>query len=44
MRLGRFSVLAGAVAVIAGTYQVMVGSSSRDIVGQGSVAPPAETP
>ncbi len=31
-------------AVRAGTYQVMVGSSSSDIVGQGSVALPAETP
>ncbi|MBV9607497.1 MAG: glycoside hydrolase family 3 C-terminal domain-containing protein [Solirubrobacterales bacterium] len=31
-------------AVSAGTYQVMVGSSSRDIAGQGSVALPAETP
>jgi beta-glucosidase len=31
-------------AVSAGTYRVMVGSSSRDIVGQGSVALPAETP
>jgi beta-glucosidase len=31
-------------AVSAGTYQVMVGSSSRDIVGQGSVALPAESP
>jgi beta-glucosidase len=31
-------------SVSAGTYQVMVGSSSSDIVGQGSVALPAETP
>jgi len=31
-------------AVSAGTYQVMVGRSSRDIAGQGSVALPAETP
>ena len=31
-------------AVSAGTYQVMVGGSSRDIAGQGSVALPAETP
>jgi beta-glucosidase len=31
-------------AVSGGTYQVMVGSSSRDIFGQGSVALPAETP
>jgi len=31
-------------AVSAGTYQVMVGGSSRDIAGQGPVALPAETP
>jgi beta-glucosidase len=31
-------------AVSAGTYQVIVGSSSRDIVGQGSVTLPAEAP
>jgi hypothetical protein len=31
-------------SVSAGTYQVMVGSSSSDTVGQGSVALPAETP
>jgi beta-glucosidase len=31
-------------AVSAGTYQVMVASSSRDIVGQGSVTLPAEAP
>ena len=31
-------------AVSAGTYQVMVASSSSDIAGQGSVALPAETP
>ena len=31
-------------AVRAGTYHVMVGSSSRDIAGQGSVVLPAETP
>ena len=31
-------------AVSAGTYQVMVGSSSRGIAGQGSVTLPAETP
>jgi beta-glucosidase len=31
-------------AVSAGTYQVMVGSSSREIAGHGSVALPAETP
>jgi beta-glucosidase-like glycosyl hydrolase len=30
--------------VSAGTYQVMVGSSSRDIAGHGSVTLPAETP
>jgi beta-glucosidase len=30
--------------VSAGTYQVMVGSSSRDIAGQGSATLPAETP
>jgi beta-glucosidase len=31
-------------AVSAGRYQVMVGSSSSEIVGQGSVALPSETP
>ena len=31
-------------AVSAGTYEVTVGGSSRDIAGQGSVALPAETP
>lgn len=31
-------------AVSAGSYRVMVGSSSSDIAGQGTVALPSETP
>ncbi len=41
----RFSLDSGpARAEYAGNYQVMVGSSSSDIVGQGTVALPSETP
>jgi beta-glucosidase len=44
MAFAHWDTVKHAWAVSAGTYQVMVGSSSRDIVGQGAVTLPAETP
>jgi beta-glucosidase len=44
MSFAHWDTASHAWAVSAGAYQVMVGSSSRDIVGHGSVALPAETP